>query len=182
MDTFYFQRIAKYSFGSILFLDIAIQYLIESGVFEATEDTINLINPKTIIIPSSLNKLVKRRLNLLQDYPEAIKFLTKCVLLGTRIDQDTIKSLGCPELEETIEKLSQMGYIYFYNNCMYFPNYNILRENLLETLSKDNLKEIANFLFENIFEDSMPSPEKLICTGYWMIISQSSLNGKNLQR
>ena len=112
MDTFYFQRIAKYSFGSILFLDIAIQYLIESGVFEATEDTINLINPKTIIIPSSLNKLVKRRLNLLQDYPEAIKFLTKCVLLGTRIDQDTIKSLGCPELEETIEKLSQMGYIY----------------------------------------------------------------------
>ena len=165
MDTFYFQRIAKYSFGSILFLDIAIQYLIESGVFEATEDTINLINPKTIIIPSSLNKLVKRRLNLLQDYPEAIKFLTKCVLLGTRIDQDTIKSLGCPELEETIEKLSQMGYIYFYNNCMYFPNYNILRENLLETLSKDNLKEIANFLFENIFEDSMPSPEKAYLYG-----------------
>ena len=48
---------------------------------------------------------------------------------------------------------------------MYFPNYNILRENLLETLSKDNLKEIANFLFENIFEDSMPSPEKAYLYG-----------------
>ncbi len=160
MDTFYFQRIAKYSFGSILFLDIAIQYLIESGVFEATEDSINLVNPKTIIIPSSLNKLVKRRLNLLQDYPEAITLLTKCVLLGTRIDQDTLKTLGCDDLEETIEKLSQMGYIYFYNNCMYFPNYNILRENLLQTLSKQNLQEIAAFLFENVFEENMPSPEK----------------------
>lgn len=160
MDSFYFQRIAKYSFGSILFLDIALQYLIESGVFEATEDTINLINPKTIIIPSSLNKLVKRRLNLLQDYPEAIKFLAEVVLLGTRIDQETIKSLGVTNLEEIINQLSTMGYIYFYNNCMYFPNYNILRENLLETLSQDMLKEIANDLFEKVFVDSMPSPEK----------------------
>lgn len=165
MDTFYFQRIAKYSFGSILFLDIAIQYLIESGVFEANEETINLVNPKTIIIPSSLNKLVKRRLNLLQDFPDAIKFLTKCVLLGTRIDQETLKALDCPDLEETIEQLSQMGYIYFYNNCMYFPNYNILRENLLETMSKENLQEIANFLFENVFVESMPSPEKAYLYG-----------------
>lgn len=160
MDSFYFQRIAKYSFGSILFLDIAIQYLIESGVFEATDDAINLVNPKTLIIPSSLNKLVKRRLNLLQDYPEAIKFLAEVVLLGTRIDQETIKSLGVTNLSEIIEQLSQMGYIYFYNNCMYFPNYNILRENLLETLSQDMLKEIAAELFEKVFVDSMPSPEK----------------------
>ncbi len=160
MDSFYFQRIAKYSFGSILFLDIAIQYLIESGVFEATDDAINLINPKTLIIPSSLNKLVKRRLNLLQDYPDAIKFLAEVVLLGPRIDQETIKSLGVENLEEIIEQLSNMGYIYFYNNCMYFPNYNILRENLLETLSQDMLKEIAGVLFEKVFVDSMPSPEK----------------------
>lgn len=160
MDSFYFQRIAKYSFGSILFLDIAIQYLIESGVFEATDDAINLVNPKTIIIPSSLNKLVKRRLNLLQDYPDAIKFLAEVVLLGPRIDQNTIKSLDVPNLTDVIEQLSQMGYIYFYNNCMYFPNYNILRENLLETLSQDMLKEIARVLFEKVFIPTMPSPEK----------------------
>lgn len=160
MDSFYFQRIAKYSFGSILFLDIAIQYLIESGVFEATDDAINLVNPKTIIIPSSLNKLVKRRLNLLQDYPDAIKFLAEVVLLGPRIDQETIKSLGVPNLNEVIDQLSTMGYIYFYNNCMYFPNYNILRENLLETLSQDMLKDVAKELFEKVFVESMPSPEK----------------------
>lgn len=160
MDSFYFQRIAKYSFGSILFLDIAIQYLIESGVFEATDDAINLVNPKTIIIPSSLNKLVRRRLNLLQDYPDAIKFLAEVVLLGPRIDQETIKSLNVPNLNEVIEQLSTMGYIYFYNNCMYFPNYNILRENLLETLTGDMLKDIAHDLFEKVFVDTMPAPEK----------------------
>lgn len=160
METFYFQRIAKYSFGSILFLDIALQYLIEAGVFEATEDTINLINPKTIIIPSSLNKLIKRRLNLLQDYPDEIKFLTEVVLLGPRIDQETIKSLGYTNIDDIIEKLSNMGYIYFYNNCMYFPNYNLLRANLLETLNKNQLQEVANNLFDKVFIDSMPAPEK----------------------
>lgn len=160
METFYFQRIAKYSYGSILFLDIAIQYLIEDGVFEANDDSINLINPKTIIIPSSLNKLIKRRLNLLQDYPEAIKFLTEVVLLGPRIDQKTIKELGGKDVDNIIEKLSEMGYIYFYNNCMYFPNYNLLRTNLLETLSNDQLKAVADDLFEQVFENSMPAPEK----------------------
>lgn len=43
---------------------------------------------------------------------------------------------------------------------MYFPNYNILRENLLETLSQDMLKEVAKDLFEKVFVESMPSPEK----------------------
>lgn len=160
METFYFQRIAKYSYGSILFLDIALQYLIEAGVFEATDDTINLVNPKTVIIPSSLNKLIKRRLNLLQDYPESIKFLTEVVLLGPRIDQETIKSLKFEEIDEIIERLSNMGYIYFYNNCMYFPNYNMLRANLLETLNKEQLQEVAKELFQKVFKENMPSPEK----------------------
>lgn len=165
MDSFYFQRIAKYSFGSILYLDIAIQYLIESGVFEVNRDTIQLVNPKTIIIPSSLNKLIKRRLNLLQDYPDAIKFLASCVLLGTRIDRDTINSLDYRGIDEIIEKLSEMGYIYFYNNCMYFPNYNILRENLLETLDKTVLKSIAEDLFDKVFSAGMPCPEKAYLYG-----------------
>ena len=160
MDTFYFQRIAKYSFGSILFLDIAIQYLIESGVFEATENSIQLVNPKTIIIPSSLNKLIRRRLNLLQDYPDAIKFLATCILLGTRIDQDTINSLGYRNIGDILEKLTDMGYIYFYNNCMYFANYNLIRENLLATLDSTVLRSIAEELFDKVFDEKMPCPEK----------------------
>ncbi len=165
MDSFYFQRIAKYSFGSILFLDIAIQYLIESGVFEAGEEEIKLVNPKTLIIPSSLNKLIKRRIDLLKDYPEAIKFLATVILLGTRIDDSTIKSLGFDNLGDILEKLAEMGYIYYYNNCMYFPNYNILRANLLEALDTTVLKEIADILFSKVFTDSMPCPEKAYLYG-----------------
>ena len=36
MNDFYFHRIAKYACGSILFLDIALQYLVESGVYQYT--------------------------------------------------------------------------------------------------------------------------------------------------
>ena len=165
MDSFYFHRVAKYSFGSILFLDIAIQYLIESGVYAATEDSIELVDPKTIIVPSSLNKLMKRRLNLLEDDPEAIKFLATSVLLGTRVDQQTIRSLNYENIDDIIQKLSEMGYIYFWNNCMYFPNYNLLKENILEVLNPDLLKSIAKDMFEKVFVSNMPSPTKAYLYG-----------------
>lgn len=160
MNDFYFHRIAKYSCGSILFLDIAIQYLVESGVYEFTEDSIEMVNPKTIIIPSNLNRLLRRRLNLLKDDPQAMRFLATVLLLGTRIDVSTIESLGYENTEQIIDKLSDMGYVYFYNNCMYFPNYNLLRDNLLEVMNKIDLQKIANELFSKVFVENMPSPVK----------------------
>ncbi len=160
LDNFYFHRVAKYSCGSILFIDIAIQYLIESGVYEPKEDSIEMVNPKTIIIPSSLKRLMIRRLNLLKDDMNALKFLTSVVLLGTRVDVPTIESLGYENVSEIIDKLSHMGYVYFYNNCLYFPNYNLLRECVLEVMPPVSLKEIANELFEKVFDYSMPSPVK----------------------
>lgn len=160
LNDFYFHRIAKYSCGSILFLDIAIQYLIESGVYQLNDDCLEMVSPKTIIIPSNLNRLMRRRLDLLKDDPQAMRFLTTVVLLGTRIDIPTIESLGYENTEEIIEKLTSMGYMYFYNNCMYFPNYNLLRDNLLEVMSKIDLQKIANELFSKVFVDNMPSPVK----------------------
>ena len=160
LDNFYFQRIAKYSCGSILFIDIAIQYLIESEIFVAKDDCIEMINPKTIIIPSTLERLMKRRLNLLKDDPEALKFLTSVVLLGTRIDVATIESLGFENVTEIIDKLTQMGYVYFYNNCMYFPNYNLLRACILEVIAPVTLRDLANELFAKVFNYNMPSPVK----------------------
>lgn len=160
LDNFYFQRIAKYACGSSLFIDMAIQYLCESGVFSADDDSVEMINPKTIIIPSSLDRLIARRLNLLQDDASAMKFLTSIVLLGTRIDRGTIDTLGYENVDEIIQKLSDMGYIYMFNNCYYFPNYNLLRKNLLTTISPIYLKEVADELFEKVFNEDMPSPVK----------------------
>ncbi len=160
MNDFYFHRIAKYACGSILFLDIALQYLVESGVYQYTEDSVEMINPKTIIIPSNLDRLMRRRLNLLKDDAPAMRFLTTVILLGTRIDVATIESLGYENTEEIINKLSDMGYVYFYNNCMYFPNYNLLRDNLLEVINKVDLQKIANELFAKVFVEDMPTPVK----------------------
>ena len=159
LSNFYFQRIAKYSCGSSLFIDIALQYLIESGVYRADDETIEMVNPKTIIIPSSLDKLVARRFNILQDDPDAMKFLTSIILLGTRVDMATISSLNYKDTDKILEKLSDMGFVYEYNNCIYFPNYNLLRRNLLSTISKIYLKEVAQDLFDKVFDDNgMPSP------------------------
>lgn len=160
MTDFYFQRIAKYACGSTLFLDFAIQYLLESGVYEYTEDSIVMVNPKTIIIPSGLDKLIKRRINLLKDDTEAMRFLTMLVLLGTRIDERTIDSLGFANWQKIGEMLAGMGYIYSYNNCVYFSNYNILRQCLLEVIKPEDLQAVAADLFNLVFEESMPDPVK----------------------
>ncbi len=160
LDNFYFQRIAKYACGSSMFIDMAIMYLCESGVFEADEDSVRMIDPKTIIIPSTLDKLLERRLNLLQDDAEAMKFLTSVVLLGIRIDQATIDALNYKNANEIIDKLNSMGYIYLFNNCYYFPNYNMLRKNILSTISPIYLKEVAEDLFDKVFDENMPSPVK----------------------
>ncbi len=160
MTDFYFQRIAKYAYGSTLFLDFAIQYLLESGVYEYTEDSIVMVNPKTIIIPSGLDKLIKRRLNLLKDDSSTIKFLTMLTLLGTRVDVQTINSLGIPDWQKIAENLASMGYIYSFNNCIYFCNYNILRKCLLEIISDEDLEKVSTELFDNVFTDKMPNSSK----------------------
>ena len=165
LNNFYFQRVAKYACGSSLFIDIALQYLIESGVYEYKDDCIRMINPKTIIIPSNLDKLVSRRLYLLQDDEMAMKFLTSNVLLGTRVDKATVESLNYSNTAEIIEKLTDMGFMYEYNNCYYFPNYNLLRRNLLTTISKVYLKEVAKDLFDKVFNEDMPSPIKAYLYG-----------------
>lgn len=160
MTDFYFQRIAKYACGSTLFLDFAIQYLLESGIYEYTEDSLTMVNPKTIIIPSGLPKLMKRRLNLMKDEEETMRFLTMLVLLGTRIDEKTINSLGFKNWEKIGEALAGMGYIYSYNNCVYFSNYNILRECLLEVIKPEDLNKVATDLFNKVFVEDMPNPVK----------------------
>lgn len=160
MTDFYFQRIAKYACGSTLFLDFAIQYLLESGVYSYTEYSIVMVNPKTIIIPSSLSKLIKRRLNLLCEDKRALKFLAMSVLLGTRIDAKTLESLGFANWQQLAEKLADMGYVYFYNECMYFSNYNLVRKNVLEVLSEEDLKNLTKDLFNLVFVENMPNVSK----------------------
>jgi hypothetical protein len=160
LTDFYFQRIAKYACGSTLFLDFAIQYLIESGVYEYSENSIEMINPKTIIIPSNLEKLIKRRLNILKDDDAAIRFLTMTILLGTRIDEKTLEDINFPNWRDIIDNLSSTGYMYIYNNCIYFPNYNLLKKCLVEILKPEILTEIIQALFDKAYIESMPAPIK----------------------
>jgi len=158
MNDFYFQRIAKYSCGSSMYIDMAIQYLLESGVYYATEDSIKMVNPKTIIIPSTLDKLVSRRINLLQDNKPEIKLLAYAVLLGPRTDMATMNCLEIKNIDNIIEKLTDMGYVYVYNNCLYIPNYSLIRKNLLSSLPKIYLQETAKELLSKIYdENSIPS-------------------------
>ncbi|HCB11742.1 MAG TPA: hypothetical protein DEO94_06395, partial [Cyanobacteria bacterium UBA11991] len=75
-NDFFFKRIAKYAAGSILFFDYAIQYLVESEVYEFTDNSIVLKNAKTTMLPSSLKLLMQRRLNIMKDNKNLLKLLS----------------------------------------------------------------------------------------------------------
>lgn len=158
---FYFKRIAKYAAGSTLFLDYAIQYLIESEVYRVNEaNALEMINAKTTMIPSSLGQLIKRRLNLMKDNKDLIKFLAMCVLTGPRIDTKTYDSLDIPDKDAIVQDLAEKGHLFIYNDSIYFPNYNLLKENVLEVIDGEDFNELAKDLFENIYVENMPSPAK----------------------
>ena len=159
-EDYYFKRIAKYAAGSVLFLDYAIQYLVESDVYAYTDYSIEVVNPKTIVIPSSLEQLIQRRLNLLKDDEIAIRFLALCVFMGTRIDLKSVEALGIYDWEDSCNKLAQGGFLYIFDDCIYFPNYTLLKENLLEVLGEEDLKIIASSLLELVYTENMPSATK----------------------
>lgn len=160
LNDYYFKRIAKYASGSSLFIDYAIQYLVEAEVYAYTEYSIEVINPKTIVIPSSLSQLIQRRLNLLKDDEVAINFLALCVFLGSRVDFNTVNSLNLGDWQQTCDKLAKAGFLYIFDDCIYFPNYNLLKENLMEVLNKEELKIIGVSLLELAYTQNMPSPVK----------------------
>lgn len=159
-NDFFFKRISKYAAGSTLFIDYAIQYLIESEVYSFENEKIELLNAKTTMIPSNLKLMMQRRLNLMKDEENSLKFLSMCALLGARVDSRTAESLGIEDWKTLADELSKRGFLYFYNDSIYFPNYNILRENILEIYDDDKIKELASELFEKVFTEQMPAPEK----------------------
>lgn len=159
-NDFFFKRIAKYAAGSTLFIDYAIQYLIESEVYAFENNRIELVNAKTTMLPSSLKLLMQRRLNLMKDDESSLKLLSMCALLGPRVDSMAAESLGIEDWKTLADELSKRGFLYFYNDSLYFPNYNILRENILEIYDEDKKKQIASELFEKVFSEVMPAPEK----------------------
>ena len=160
LNDFYFQRIAKYSCGSSLFLDHAIQYLIEAGVYNYIDNTLLAVNSKVIIIPAKLDNLIKRRINLLKNDKDTFYFLATLLCLGARVDENTIETLEIKNWRNIAETLCNMGYTYFYNGCIYFSNYNTLLKCMLETIRKNDLISIGKTLLEKVFEESMPCAEK----------------------
>ncbi|MBO7672400.1 zinc ribbon domain-containing protein [bacterium] len=161
LNSFYFQRIAKYCCGSVIFIDHALQYLLETNVFVKTNEGFRQISNDTVVMPATLSKLMKRRLNFMKNDHDMLKFLTSLVLLGSRVDMATVKALSYKEADEFIQKLSEAGFIYFYNDCIYFPNYNLLKNSIMAILDKPLIEEITQDFNNYVFVEGLPSYTKV---------------------
>ncbi len=163
---YYFQHIAKYTSGSLLYLDYSIQYLIESGIYAQRKNKLYVVNKKTTVLPSDIYSLTKRRLNLLKNEPETLKFLLLSTIVGPRTDIKTIEAMGFSDWKKIAQDLQNRGYLFIYNSSIYFPNYEILSKCVLEFINKSQLEQFREILFNSVFTNKSVSYIKALLYEY----------------
>ena len=162
IESFYLKSIAQNAKGSILFFNYALNYLIEKELLSFEKGVVSQEKSENIFIPATLEKLIQKRLDFLQqNHKGAYVFLAMILLLGPRIDIASVQLLG-DNLTEAIKLLAQKEYIYVYDNTIYIQNYNLLKHALLEQVSEEFKKSIANEVLQKVFSTPVKHPAETV--------------------
>lgn len=155
------EKIARNFKGSLFYFNQAISYLIDSGYLSLNENGILMLNnQENIFIPTSLDTLIEKRLKILSKDKNAYKLLVTLLILGPRVDIETINLLGINEVKIEIKKLIDAKYIYTRENCIFVNNYNLLKDNCFSVTSDETIKTIALDLLQKVFVEQTPHPTK----------------------
>ena len=112
LDSFYMEKIAQYAKGSSLYLNHAINYLLENNIIELKNGKYALVKQTSVIFPPTIEKLVETRFRFLSHDKNAYSILMLLLTLGPRIDISTLQSLNIPDLGNALGILDEKGYIY----------------------------------------------------------------------
>lgn len=146
IQSFYFEKIKEQFSGSTLYFQNALKYLIEKNILINFENRLLIKSKNSIVLPNSLDALLKARLKGLSKNMDASMLLAYSVYLGARLDFKTLEKLGIKEIAKNVKTLEQMGFVHISNNVVYINNYNLLKPVLLSSLKK----QVEEFLCKNI--------------------------------
>lgn len=171
LDSYHMQKISQNAKGSVLYFQQALEFLLENELLYFENGVYKFEELKNVLIPSTLNELIEKRLQLLQKKnPEAHKFLSMLVLMGPMTDFRTIKLLELKDEAKLINELVLKKHIYSYNNIIYIPNYNLYFESFFASTTTETKQEVAQELMDKVF--GAPSKHPVEATLY-NILGQS---------
>lgn len=159
IESFYIQKIAQVFRGSLLFFDNVMDYLIDIGSLTLEPDgTLGVNESKSIFIPPTLDDLVGKRLNHLLKEKETYKLFTMLLLVGPRVDLNTIELLEIPEIQKELDNLIKKNLIYISNESIYINNYNLYKDSFINSTGHIELKrQIAQELLDKVFNIDSPT-------------------------
>lgn len=146
IQSFYFEKIKEQFGGSALYFKNALQYLTEKNILISFENRLLIKSKNSVILPNSLNALIKARLKAMSRNMDASMVLAYSVFLGARLDFQTLTKLGIKEVAKVAKILESSGFIHVINNVVYINNYNLVKPVVEASLKK----QVVEFLCKNI--------------------------------
>lgn len=159
VESFYLQKIAQVFRGSLLYFENVIDYLIDIESLTLEADGILGVNPsKSIFIPPTLEDLASKRITFLLKETESYKLFAMLLLIGPRVDLNTIELLEIPEVQKELENLIKKNFIYISNESIFINNYNLYKDCLINSAGHIELKkQIAQALLDKVFDIDSPT-------------------------
>lgn len=161
LDSHYMIKIAQNTKGSVLYFRNAIDYLLEKQILTIKDTCFSVENFENILIPASLDDLVKKRLKHLSKDKETYKLFGMTLLIGPMVDFATLKSINKNALK-ILEKLVEKNYIYIHNNAVYVQNYNLYKENFISATSSDLKEVFSDELLTKVFSSEIKHPAETV--------------------
>ncbi len=146
INSFYFEKIKENYNGSKLYFDNAIRHLFEKDVLINFENRLLIKNNNSVLLPTTLEGLLKARLKCLSKNIDASMILAYSSFLGERIDFNVLAKLGIKDMPNAVKTLVNLGFGYVEQNVFYINNYNVLKPAIEASLKK----EVNEFLSKNI--------------------------------
>lgn len=128
IDSFYFEKIKENHNGSLQYFENALELLAEKDVLISFEGKLLIKSNNSVVLPNSLEELVKARLKVLNNLSDnASLILAYASYLGHRLDLATLEKLGVKDIENSVKLLVEKGFARIFGNILYINNYNLVK-------------------------------------------------------
>ena len=146
INSFYFEKIKENFDGSALYFEHALKHLEEKNVLINFENRLLIKGNGAVVLPSTLQALLKSRLKHLSKNMDASMILAYSTYLGARLDFNLLIKLGIKDVENAVKTLVKSGFAYAKDNVLHINNFNLIKPVIQEAIKP----QVNEFLSKNI--------------------------------
>ena len=152
MDSFYINRVALCAKGSLSYVDMAFEYLKQKEIFSDEQSSVKLNSQGNVIIPGTLEDLIKKRISALMDYPETFNVFAVSLLFDDYIHKKYLEELFPKyKLDNILKALYEEGYLFKLSGGYYIAGYNQYHKMFFESVEEEKIAEIAKIMLSSSY-------------------------------